>query len=240
MPTTQADLLLEDPELGELLPAPDRLAAVGRFTVPVVAVRRGRWNAATLAGRAGDAVGVLLLDGALALQATHAGRSHTEILGPGDVAQPWLRLTRNVTLASELEWRVLLPTRLAVLDEGFARACGDFPPVLTATMYRLVMRSRRLGVQTAIVALPRVADRVLRMLWYLTDRFGVMTPEGARLELPLSHRELAELVAARRPTVSTALAQLGERGLVRREDRIWVLPGAPPDDQSFSPATATM
>jgi CRP/FNR family cyclic AMP-dependent transcriptional regulator len=234
------DLLLEDSELGALLPAADRLAAVGRFAVPTLAVARGRWTHLSLDGHEAGAIGVLLLEGALGLEATHAGRSHMEVLGPGDVAQPWLRLQGDVTLSSDLTWRVLLPTRLAILDADFARACAEFPGVLTATLHRLVQRSRRLGVQNAIVALPRVSDRVHRMLWYLCERFGVMTADGARLELPLSHRELAELVAARRPTVTTALAQLAERDLVRREDRTWILLGDPPEDVVPASAAATV
>jgi hypothetical protein len=48
--------------------------------------------------------------------------------------------------------------------------------------------------------------------------------------LALTHRILGQLVGARRPTVSTALGELAERGeLVRRVDGSWVLRGSPPD-----------
>jgi CRP/FNR family transcriptional regulator, cyclic AMP receptor protein len=50
--------------------------------------------------------------------------------------------------------------------------------------------------------------------------------------LTLSHRLLAELIGARRPTVTTALRTLERDGkLVRRDDATWLLtsdaPGAP-------------
>jgi len=41
---------------------------------------------------------------------------------------------------------------------------------------------------------------------------------------------LADLVAARRPTVTTALSELTRRGLVRTDGETWVLPGEAPSD----------
>ena len=56
-----------------------------------------------------------------------------------------------------------------------------------------------------------------------------MTREGVAVRLPLTHRMLAELVGARRPTVTTALGQLEDRGaLTRRPPDEWLLHGGPP------------
>jgi CRP/FNR family transcriptional regulator, cyclic AMP receptor protein len=53
--------------------------------------------------------------------------------------------------------------------------------------------------------------------------------------LALTHRILGQLVGARRPTVSTALSELAERGeLVRRPDGSWLLRGDPPDASSLA------
>lgn len=38
------------------------------------------------------------------------------------------------------------------------------------------------------------------------------------------------MVAARRPTVTTALSKLARRGLVRTDGETWVLPGEVPSD----------
>ena len=57
-----------------------------------------------------------------------------------------------------------------------------------------------------------------------------MSGDGVVVPLALTHRILGQLVGARRPTVSTALGELAERGeLVRRVDGSWVLRGSPPD-----------
>ena len=55
-----------------------------------------------------------------------------------------------------------------------------------------------------------------------------MTSDGVAIPLTLSHRMLGQLVGARRPTVSTAIGELAERGeLVRRADGTWLLKGDP-------------
>ena len=50
------------------------------------------------------------------------------------------------------------------------------------------------------------------------------------LPLSLSHADLAELIGAARPSVSTALKDLAGRGLVQRNsgDRSWLLAREPP------------
>ena len=55
-----------------------------------------------------------------------------------------------------------------------------------------------------------------------------MSRDGIAVPLALSHRLIGELVGARRPTVSTALAELARDGqLVRRDDGTWLLTGEP-------------
>jgi DNA-binding IclR family transcriptional regulator len=73
---------------------------------------------------------------------------------------------------------------------------------------------------------------LLVLLWHLADRFGKVTPEGTHVPLPLSHSDLAELVGAARPSVSVALKQLAEDGLVWRHssDGSWMLSREPPGE----------
>jgi CRP/FNR family transcriptional regulator, cyclic AMP receptor protein len=60
-----------------------------------------------------------------------------------------------------------------------------------------------------------------------------MTTAGAHVPLRLSHEVLAEIVGARRPSVSVALGRLRKRGaVVRLPDRSWLLPGPPPIELS--------
>jgi DNA-binding transcriptional ArsR family regulator len=51
-------------------------------------------------------------------------------------------------------------------------------------------------------------------------------PDGLIVPLPLTHQALGRLVGAERPTVSLAITQLKEAGVLdRRDDASWVLRG---------------
>jgi CRP-like cAMP-binding protein len=127
-------------------------------------------------------------------------------------------------------WRVLAPTRLAVLDLGWARRMAPFPEVAGALMGRALDRSRRLAVNMAIAQHPSLEMRLEVLLWHLAERLGRVHADGVHLNLPVTHETLGNLVAARRPSVSAALGGLVERRLVRRDGDGWVLLGDPPDD----------
>jgi hypothetical protein len=56
-------------------------------------------------------------------------------------------------------------------------------------------------------------------------------PGDPRQQLPpLTHATLAELVAARRPSVTTAVTRLHERGVLTRESGGWRLRGTVPPE----------
>jgi CRP-like cAMP-binding protein len=63
----------------------------------------------------------------------------------------------------------------------------------------------------------RVDIRLLALLWYIAERWGRMTSRGAVVTSHLTHTQLASLVGARRPSVTTSLKRLEARGLIARE-----------------------
>ena len=127
-------------------------------------------------------------------------------------------------------WSVLSPSAFAVLDRRFAAELARWPEVTAALFDRLSERSLRLATTQAISQLTRVDRRLKALLWHLAERWGRVSGDGVIVPLALTHRILGQLVGARRPTVSTALGELAERGeLTRRVDGSWVLRGSPPD-----------
>ena len=84
----------------------------------------------------------------------------------------------------------------------------------------------------AIIHHARVDVRLHMLLWHLAGRWGRVRKGGeVRLPLRLTHAVLAEITAARRPTVTSALSELSRRGLVvPDEGGGWLLSGEPPGE----------
>jgi CRP-like cAMP-binding protein len=89
-----------------------------------------------------------------------------------------------------------------------------------------------------------VRDRLLSRLRHLAQRDGVVTPEGVRLPLELTHRQWALFVGASREAVTLAFGELLRTGRVRSlGPRRWLLPWTelrPSEPEGGSPASAAL
>ena len=230
MSTTR--VLSEDPELAEAIPLPLRAEAVEACIARVRTVARGRWRpesgAASWVGAGG--IGLLVLEGLVIRRVGVDDRFGAELLGEGDLLRPWQGEDGSGTITPTTGWRVLEATRVAVLDETVARLMAAYPQLTGALVARAVERSRSMAVNMAIIHHPRVNVRLLMLLWHLADRWGRVRPAGVLLPLHLTHSVLADLVAARRPTVTTALSDLSRQELVEPQTRGWLLRGEPPGE----------
>ena len=123
---------------------------------------------------------------------------------------------------------MLEPAQLALLDGRVAHRFARFPELTAQLVARTLERARTLAVNMAIVHQPRVDVRLHMLFWHLARRWGHVSSAGMIVPLRLTHSVLADLVAARRPTVSTSLADLAERQLVRTVGEGWLLAGDAP------------
>ena len=232
-------LLEADPDLGALLSESRRAEAERELTVRTYQVPTGAWDVARLSGTSGDHVGLLILDGVLSRELIVADQVSAELLGPGDVIRPW-HSNRASLLPVEAVWSVLSPVTVAALDRHFAVELARYPEITSVLLERFGERSIRLATTQAISQLTRVDRRLRALFWHLAERWGRVTGQGVIVPLALTHRVLGQLVGARRPTVSTALAELAERGeLIRRPDGAWLLQGDPPDAETLARRPAT-
>lgn len=221
-------VLKEDPDLAAWILEPARHEAVNVAISPLVELARGPWTFLPPADPA--SLGALILDGLLFVRVASGDRAHVELLGEGDVVSPWVGTGANVNVPSEVSARILSPLRLALLDRRFALRVARWPEIQAALMRRLITRARRLSLQAAINAVPRVEERLELTLWRLGDRLGQVTAQGILLRLPLTHELFAELVAAQRPSVTTALGNLERRKrLLRPAPHELLLRGEPPE-----------
>jgi len=222
-------VLDEDPDLAGAVPAQRRSQAARECLARTATVPPGEWRAARLS-LAGESIGLLVLRGLLIRRVGVDGRFGAELLGAGDLLRPWQGEDEPPTLALSTGWRVIEPMRLAVLDEQFGQRLGRYPQISARLVGRALQRSRNLAVNMAIVHQARVDVRVHMLLWHLAARWGKVRSDCVSLPLRLTHNVLADLAAARRPTVTSALSELAKRGLVRSDEHGWLLAGGPPGE----------
>src|SRR5215204_6108227 len=151
-----------------------------------------------------------------------------EQLGPGDLVRPWQAGGPERLVPYEIRWTALERTAFGVLDRRFALALTQYPQINAMLIDRLTERSQRISLMQSISQLNGVDRRLLTLFWHLAERWGRVTASGVAAPVPVPHRVLAQLVGARRPTVSTALSRLAESGeLTREPNGGWLLTGAP-------------
>ena len=212
------------PELAEGVSDDELMVAAAAVTASEQRLSRGVW----FPEREGRDVALLVLDGLMVRSVDVEGSACAELIGPGDVVRPW-GCDADATVLPAVGWEVLDEVRLAVLDHRALAAIGHWPALVDALTARAVRRAHALAFQLAVSGLTRADLRLLTVLWNLADRWGKVTPEGVALPLQLTHRVLGRLVAVRRPSVTTHLGHLRERGLVtQRRGRGWMLHGEPP------------
>jgi CRP/FNR family transcriptional regulator, cyclic AMP receptor protein len=223
----RALVLDEDADLAELVPPSLTQNARQASVAAIVQIDTGQWDARVDADRAREGFGLLALDGVLVRRVGYGGRFGAELLAAGDLLRPW-EFDGDESIGFETTWRVLSPTRLAVLDHGWTERMGRYPSVGPALAGRAMHRARRLAAMMAIAQQPRLDERLWMLFWELADRHGRVSPDGVFVDLPLTHEVLSHLVAARRPSVSGALTKLADQGRLERDGRRWVLRGDPP------------
>jgi CRP-like cAMP-binding protein len=219
-------VVVEDPAL--LGPLEGELAEAARHQLIARTMWRdpGRWEPlnADLPRRFDGWLGILVLDGLVVRQLTVSGLRCCELLGPGDLLRPWDEDDEAATVESEAVWRVLEPTRLALLDGGFARRSSRWPTLHAELMHRSIRRSRSLSVLLALTQARRADVRLRTLFWHLADRWGRVTPDGVVLPLRLTHSVIAQLTGLRRPSVSLSLGELERSGeIVRLSKSSWLL-----------------
>jgi hypothetical protein len=223
------------------VPAAQISRARVELTARVQTLRRGHWAVPTNEDPGG--LGFLLLDGLLARDLILAGTTATDLLGEGDVLQPWVPTREDGLVRYHVQWHVLGTLRLAVLDGAFTRQLASWPQVMGALLERVVRRVQRMSIHQALLQLSPVETRLLVLFWHLAERWGHVTPDGITVRLRISHEVLGQLVGCRRASVTTALRHIDESGLiVRKTDGSWLLRGSPPDELAEihwqQPATA--
>ena len=210
------------------MPATQIADARAQLVAHVKSLDSGRWE---VPHDTTSRLGFLMLDGLLARDVVLVGHTCTELLGEGDVIQPWIPSTEDGLVRYHVLWHVLAPSKLAVLDDSFARKLADWPQVMSMLLERAIRRTLRMSIHQALLQLSPVETRLLVLFWHLAERWGRVTPEGISVKLRMSHELLGQLVGCKRASITTALHRVNDSGMViRNADGTWLLRGSPPDE----------
>lgn len=129
-------------------------------------VPAGPWQPRAALGQGDTHFGLLVLDG-LRIRAVIVGHTTCgELVGPGELLRPWDDFGDWAPMPFEVDWKVIDPVRIAVLDRDFAHVVAAWPSLINAFMERAVERSHSLALHVAIHCIKRVDPSLVVLFWH--------------------------------------------------------------------------
>ncbi len=146
------------------------------------------------------------------------GKEQTiDIMRPGDVMGVVSFFDKQGYPATT---QALEESLLAVLRfEDLTSILNEYPNVSIHLLETLSERLRRAQNKVTQMALDSSQCRVAKTLLELSKRHGIRTPLGYRMDLSITHQELANLAGLTRETVSRVLRSFREDGLILIDKR---------------------
>jgi CRP/FNR family transcriptional regulator, cyclic AMP receptor protein len=169
---------------------------------------------------------VVLLSGLVARTTTLDEGSAAELLGTGAVLAPpgSGRQEGLGLLGCNVRYEALETSRVGIVGPDLLAGLAEQPELVAALLTGRGRLDVERSAMQALARLTGVDRRLLALFRLLAARHGRPTPEGIVVPVAIPHRLLAELIGARRPTVTTALRSLRHSGELRRlQDGTWLL-----------------
>jgi hypothetical protein len=111
----------------------------------------------------------------------------------------------------------LTKASVTVIDAHALAELLNLPAVAVRVVDQLAFALRQKQEAIADLASPRHIERVRRKLLQLGQSYGHVVRDGIRIDFPISHALLAEMIASSRETVTRALDELQRDGFVARD-----------------------
>lgn len=107
--------------------------------------------------------------------------------------------------------------------QDFLKLLREFPDMSIRILRILSLRLRRTNELVSDLVFRDVRSRVAHALLRLSESHGSPSPIGRRIEMKLTHQELANHVGTARETVSRILAHFQDEGLITLDGRTLIL-----------------
>jgi CRP/FNR family transcriptional regulator, cyclic AMP receptor protein len=141
------------------------------------------------------------------------GRSKTfAYLEPGDFFGEMSLIDEEVrsASASALEDSVLITLK----SDEYRKLVLSRPSIALTMLRTLSGRLRRANREIEALSFNNVLGRIAQILLDLAERYGKKTDEGIRIEMALSHKELAEMAGTAREVISRVISRFRRIGCV--------------------------
>jgi CRP-like cAMP-binding protein len=98
--------------------------------------------------------------------------------------------------------------------EDFRKLMMSSPTITMAVLRTLSSRLRRANREIEALSFNNVLGRIAQILLDLAERYGKNTDEGVRIDMELSHKELAEMAGTAREVISRVISRFRRIGCV--------------------------
>ena len=148
------------------------------------------------------------------------------ILGPGDIFPIAFSLTMDWNdYQIRYFYQSLTDSVLGLLDHGQFRNRIESDPKMTA-VYMSYMSASNQAIMHQLEAMKHktAKDKILLLLPYLIDKLGKqIKPRTYKLQLKLSHQEIADLSGITRETTTSLLKELEGDGVIKQQKDTWII-----------------
>ncbi len=107
----------------------------------------------------------------------------------------------------------------SISRDELAAAAENQPLIYKEILFEAGRRLQSNIQQLENMSLKSAYQRVAHQLVFLAAQFGENTPNGTRIQIPLTHQDLADMLSLNRETVSRAISKLRERELITSDSR---------------------
>ena len=112
---------------------------------------------------------------------------------------------------------------IAIPSGDFEQQVSQNPILTQILMHKLAKSVRNMSSQVRELGFLDVQQRLKQRLIDLAEEYGIVTDEGIRINLDITHEEIGELVAANRVTITSYLNEFKRRGYLWKDGRSLII-----------------
>lgn len=158
------------------------------------------------------------------------------ILGPGDIFPIAFSLTLNWReYQLRYFYQSLTDIKLGLLEhDQFKQIIDNSPEMANTYMSYMGASNEAIMNQLEVMKNKTAKNKISLLLPYLVNKLGQkIKPNTYKLNLKLSHQEVADLSGITRETTTALLKELEKEGVIKQQRNTWIIHLNPDNDDNF-------